>query len=377
MKIALLTPYFLPTIGGSEQYVYDLARFLSKRGHEVSILTTNLSPGKKVNISAKEQISSIIIRRFKVMEFTRKLTRVFVSMYIPYENVAKEVTDMDFDVLHFHNVTDLTFPVILWKLKAPKVLTCHTLYEVTQYHWLLGPRMYFFRKVLNHMNILHVLSQKDFVILDRMGIDRRKIAVIPPGVNLENFYASPERNGEVILFVGRISPEKNLETLLEALLKVKSKYKLWLVGPIQDQSYFFWLKKKYLDSSDNKIKIFGSLQRNELLKCYAQADLFVLPSRMETFGLVLLEAMASRLPVISTNVGVAKELIKDWQNGFVVPIGDSKALAEKIDLLIANKDLRDRIGENNRKLIEKKFDANTNFSKLLELYVSQLTIKGS
>jgi len=375
MRIALLTPYFLPTIGGSERYVYDLARFLSEKGHEVFILTTNLSPDKKVKLLSKEKISSIIIRRFKVMEWTRKLTRVFVSMYIPYEDVAKEVIDMDFDVLHFHNVTDLTFPVILWKLKTPKILTCHTLYVVTQYHWLVGPRLYLFRKVLSHINILHVLSQKDFVILEQMGIDRSKIAMIPPGVKLKKFYDSPERNGKVILFVGRISPEKSLETLLEALLKVKSNYELWLVGPIQDRRYFFWLKKKYLDRLDNKVKIFGPLHEDELIKCYAQADLFVFPSRMETFGLVLLEAMASRLPVISTNVGAAEELVKNSQNGFVVPIGDSKAIAEKIDLLLSDRDMRHRMGENNRKLVEKKFDAETNFSKILELYESQLTIK--
>ena len=368
MRIALLTPYFLPTIGGSELYVWDLARFLKEKGHEVSILTLNLSLGKKVNLALKERVSSITVRRFKIMKFTRKLTRAFVSMYIPCENVAREVSNMNFDVLHFHNVTDLTFPVFLWKLKTPKILTCHTLHEVTQYHWISGPRAYLFKKVLNHMNIVHGLSLKDFAILNRIGIDKRKIAIIPPGVALNNFYASPKRNGKVILFVGRISPEKSLETLLEALLKVKSNYELWIAGPVQDQRYFFWLKKKYFGKFNNNIKVFGLLQKDELKKCYAKADLFVLPSKMETFGLVLLEAMSSHLPIISTEVGAAKELIKDWQNGFIVPVGDWKAMAEKINLLLTDKDLRYRMGENNRKLVEKKFNSDTNFSKLLKLY---------
>jgi glycosyltransferase involved in cell wall biosynthesis len=93
---------------------------------------------------------------------------------------------------------------------------------------------------------------------------------------------------------------------------------------------------------------------------------------METFGLVLLEAMASRLPIISTNVGAAGELIKDWENGFIIPINDWKTMAKRIEFLLADKKLRTRMGETNRKIVEEKYDANKNFEKIVTLYERML-----
>ena len=373
MRVALLTPYFLPTIGGAELYVYDLARFLIKHGHQASILTTNIYQRKQANLPSVERITHIPVRRFKVLGFSRKLTRFFISMYIPKDNVALEVKRKGFNLLHFHNVTDMTFPVALWNIKVPKILTCHTLFEVINYHYMIGPRLYFFKKILQNMDFIHVLTLKDFMTLKHLGVDSKKIFVIPPGISVTKFYSS-ERKGNTLLFVGRIAPTKSIETLLEALLRIKSDCQLWVAGPIQDKKYFVWLKNRYFNKLKNKVRILGPLSSSELLEVYAKADIFVFPSKAETFGLVLLEAMASSLPVVSTDVGAARELIKDWENGFIVPINDWKTMAERINLLLTDDNLRRKMGKNNRKLIEKDYDINVNFEKLLALY-EQICIK--
>ncbi|MCM8820283.1 MAG: glycosyltransferase family 4 protein, partial [Candidatus Omnitrophica bacterium] len=251
----------------------------------------------------------------------------------------------------------------------PKILTCHTLYGVVNYHYIVGPRFYSFKNILNRMDVLHVLSSNDIAILRKLGIRKNKIVLIPPGISVNDFYASVERQGDKILFVGRISPEKDIETLLRALSKLKFDFKLQIIGPVQDRRYLSWLMVKFYEIfSSGKVEIIGPLSRDKLIKYYAEADLFVLPSKMETFALVLLEAMASKLPVITTNVGVANELIKNWENGFVVPVGDYKLLSDRIGIILKDDKMRIEMGERNRELVEEKYDLDKNFGKILALY---------
>jgi D-inositol-3-phosphate glycosyltransferase len=370
MRVGLFTPYYLPVVGGSELYVHDLAHFLKGKGYEVSIFATNVNLCKKSDLPiVTKENSSIQIRRVRVLEKSRKFTKAFISSYIPAENFIREVNRRHFDILHFHNLTDLTFPTFLAHSKKPKILTCHTIYEVVNYHYIVGPRLFFFRRILNLMDVLHVLSNRDIKLLSRLRLESKKIIIIPPGVDTRRFNSSPNREGNKVLFVGRISPEKGIETLLKALSVIDSDFELWLIGPLQDLKYFYTLKEKFSRMfNEGKIRFLGSLAYDKLAEYYAKADIFVLPSKMESFGLVLLEAMASRLPVISTNVGVASELIEEWKNGFIVPICDWKAMAERIELLLTDKKLRAEMGETNRKIVEEKYDAYKNFEKVVRLY---------
>ncbi len=368
MKIGLVTPYFLPVIGGSELYVRDLATFLHRKGHEVSILTTNVYLGRKEKLSSNDEVEGVPVRRFRVSIQSRLIARTFVSMYISTENIMREVDHMHFDVLHFHNITDFTFPVTLWNARCPTILSCHSLFEVANYHHLVGPRLYFFKKILGHMDTIHVLSQRDLIMLKRMGVKPKKLVILPPGVSTGNFFASSLREGNKLLFVGRISPEKGLETLLNAISTLDSTFELLIAGPVQDQKYLDWLQRKYPEEFKYKVKMLGPLRETELAEVYAAADLFVFPSKMESFGIVFLEAMASKLPILSTDVGIAKEFIKNGQNGFVVSIGDWKTMANKIKLLLSDGSMRHKMGENNQKLVKAQFSKEVNFSKLFEFY---------
>jgi glycosyltransferase involved in cell wall biosynthesis len=367
MRIALITPYYLPIIGGSELYVHDLALFLHNRGHEVTILTTDVYAPENASLVFNKKNESVRVIRFKVATYSRKLARLFISMYIPKECIERKIESMNFDILHFHNLADLTFPVALWRSKCTKLITCHTLFEVTNYHHLAGPRLFYFKKVLKHVNALHVLSQRDRITLMHLGI-RQGIVVIPPGISVDDFYASPYRGGNKLLFVGRISPEKGLETLLYALSQIRSDCELLIVGPIQNRKYYTWLRSEFSKEFKGRVRMVGALNREELIEAYANADVFVFPSRMESFGMVLMEAMASRLPIVSTNVGVARELIIEGENGFVVSVNDWRAMARQIELLLADGNLRRVMGDNNRNLAEKRFRSEDNFCKLLELY---------
>lgn len=365
MKIGLVTPYFLPTVGGSELYVQDLAQFLKEKGHEVVVITTDVN----LNTGGTGILFDGMVRRFRVFEPSRKLCRYVVSMYVPRENVNRQVSAMQLDILHYHNVADMTFELALWNMRIPKLLTCHTLSEVMSHDNLFGLRSYTFKKILGHMALLHVMTQRDISALKRLGL-RTRVECVPPGIDVDSFHGGSNRNGNVVLFVGRISPEKGIDVMFEALSKSTLDFELWVVGPIQNERYFNWLMRRCSSSLKSKVKFFGHVSRAKLLQLYSEADIFVLPSRMETFGIVILEAMASKLPVISTCVGAANELVRDYENGFLVPVGSSDVLRDRIESLLADRSLRQKMGDKNRELVRERYSEDANFSRILELYFS-------
>ena len=111
------------------------------------------------------------------------------------------------------------------------------------------------------------------------------------------------------------------------------------------------------------------MSRTEIANIYSKADIFVLPSKTENFSYTLLEAMASKLPIIlSEGCVVAKDLVTNCENGFIVPIYDWKTLAERITTLLVDRNLRQKMGEKNRKIVEEKFDKNSLLEHTLQLY---------
>jgi glycosyltransferase involved in cell wall biosynthesis len=100
----------------------------------------------------------------------------------------------------------------------------------------------------------------------------------------------------------------------------------------------------------------GYLSEQELKEAYGTCDLFVLPSVWEVLPIAVLEAMSSGKPVICTDAGGDREMVRDGVNGYVVPMRDSRALAEKVNLALADADMRSRMGEASRRIAEEEFD---------------------
>jgi len=237
-------------------------------------------------------------------------------------------------------------------------------------------RKAFKKRAINEADHFHCLTQKARDCLIKEGCDPTKITVVGYGIDLDKF---KERKSPVpspqspvkILFVGRLVKEKGILDLLEALkrrFKVQGsrlKVELQIIGqgPLE--------KKIRKMSTPIPIEIKKNISYKDMPQIYQNADIFVLPSKPtkhweEYYGMVLIEAMACGLPVISTKSGAIPEVVGDA--GILVKPGSVRQLKEALGKLIKSKKLRKSLGQKARKRAEKYFNAKKQAVKLGELW---------
>jgi glycosyltransferase involved in cell wall biosynthesis len=214
----------------------------------------------------------------------------------------------------------------------------------------------------SHMDIVYSPSKATAKELASRGLDKHKIKVYPRGIDIERFspikrngfwtkYSGIKSESTKLLYVGRVSKEKNLDVLCKAykeLIKVRPDVQLIVVG-----------QGPYLSEMQERLKatkalFTGWLYEEDLAQAYASSDVFVFPSATDTFGNVILEAQASGLPVIATDQGGPKENLIVDQTGLLVPANDSMAFYSAILHLISNPDLIEEMKLKARDYMEKR-----------------------
>ncbi|MBE3037275.1 MAG: glycosyltransferase [Chloroflexi bacterium] len=196
----------------------------------------------------------------------------------------------------------------------------------------------------------------------------RKVTVIPPGVDTSHFYPIPADearqyigltpDARMILFVGRIEPLKGVDTLIQAVAclrikNLKEPVHLAVIGgdpeaaPAEISEEMVRLQKLCDDLTVGKMVVFlGKRGQDTLPYYYSAAEVVVMPSHYESFGMVALEAMACGTPVIASQVGGLAFLVQDGVTGYTVPDGDDDILCEKLALILGDESLRQRMGRN-------------------------------
>ncbi|MGC9444032.1 MAG: glycosyltransferase family 4 protein [Candidatus Methanospirareceae archaeon] len=221
----------------------------------------------------------------------------------------------------------------------------------------------------------HLLKTADRIIanshyteaeLEAIGIPGTSITVIHPGYDLPRSgtrtpepHAARDRTALKLLTVANITPLKGLDMLIEALARLSDPaMTLDIVGDgYRDPLYSQRLKASVARSGlETRVRFHGQQPPDKLARFYADADIFVLPSHCEAFGIVVAEAMAFGLPIVATRCGGILELVTDGENGFLVPPTDSASLAAAIETLAADPALRARCG---RRSYEKTRNLNT------------------
>ena len=369
MKIAQVTPYFYPHIGGVESHVLTLSLKLQKNGHDVTIYSS-----KHANIPSKEIFQGIKVIRIK------QLTNIFSTPVTP--KLKKVLANERYDVVHTHTPPPMTAyytASACKKSKTPLVITYHCDLELPK---ILGKlATIFYNKTLGRYTFNH--AQKLIVHTKTYGATSRSIwksdpVIIPSAVNPNRFRGTMDtreiierhklKGKKIVLFVGRLVYHKGLDYLVDSAKLTGSDVRYIIVG---SGDYLDKLIKRAKENKiQNKVIFTGNVSFLDIPKYFAASDVFVLPSisRLEAFGLVVLEAMASRKPVIVSKIPGVTELVEEGINGLHVEPMNTQDLAQKINLLLSDEKLRKSMGDAGRKKVESEFNWDTVASQIEEVY---------
>lgn len=235
-----------------------------------------------------------------------------------------------------------------------------------------------FKRAARSADAVVVSSKFEYTDAVEFGIDKNKLHVIPMGIDIESRpEGRREQEGGVLrlLFVGRLARVRRVELLLRAAAKLSIPYHVTIVGGeektagLSPPGYRDELKKLCADLGIAEHVTFAGAQPPDALKnFYRAAHVFVYPSLYENFGQPVLEAAAAGLPVVATAVGVARELVRDGETGFLVP-GEPPSIAERITAL-AEPETRAAFGNSIRAAVRKKFSWDNIIQRYVAIYHS-------
>lgn len=323
------------------------------------------------------------ISLFQLKELGR--TGVFFSYGKQVERIIKRYS---IDVIHAHFAHPDGFVGLMAKKGTgkPLVVTLHgfdILVEPTvKYGCRLNPEIdRVVRMVLKDADRVIAASSATYKAALELGCSHDRLVFIPNAVNVKRF--NPMVNGfnvkdklgfgdnPVVFTLGGHKPHKGIEFLIKAVPLVLKEVPnaIFVIGGDGELRSYHESLVRELGVSGN-VLFTGRIPRNEVPYFYASSDVFVIPSVIEAFGLVTIEAMACGKPVVGTDVGGISDIIGDGLNGFLVKPRDPDALARKIILLLSDSKLREKMGKAGREMVEKKFNIEKRAERIIKVYTS-------
>jgi len=296
------------------------------------------------------------------------------------EQVIKVINDFKPDIIHIHHA--LYFTWIANYLRAVYgiyyVVTTHgteLLSASENKRWIPLTRDALHRAWM--INAVSGDTKKWLLkVYGRKGI-ANKMRIIPGGVDLDTFNRnSPIKiidkkyhleDKKVVIFSGKLTAKKGVQYLIKAAPKIKGE--VFIIGDGEERKNLEKLSKELRTKNVHFLGYFGPEAKKEFQEFYRRADVLVFPSVWdEPLGLVALEAMASSTPVVASRKGGIPLAVKNGVNGFLVRARSAKAIAKKVNLLLKNEGLRQKMGEEARKIVEEKFNWTTIAMRFHEYY---------
>jgi len=384
--ICLVTQDYPPgQNGGIARNMFHLGRALAAKGHHVHVLTKARGP------STVDFEDGVWVHRIAIRHYPAPDPSPIEPQNVPSHiwNYARTMMD-EVDAINQKRPVDVVYSP-LWDCeplafvlepKYPLIVALQT----TMRFWLESqpikaadddwmneygrPILAMEELILKGAPLMHANS-KAIVSDIRKGYDaslpKERLFYSPHGMEdwAEELPATERSDDETrLLFVGRLESRKGIDTLLAAapeILMKNPKAVLDIVGddtverPDGTTYKGEFLKQKLPKNLQGRIRFHGRVEEQQLLEFYRDCDVFVAPSRYESFGLVFLEAMVFAKPVIACAAGGATEVVSDGETGILIPPADAEGLAEALDRLIKDADMRAEMGRRGREKFEAKF----------------------
>jgi hypothetical protein len=387
LKVSHLHWGFPPIIGGVETHLAIILPEMVKKGLKVSLLTSSYEGGKD-----RENYENVDIYRVPLMDlnwlYKRGLKGLEEEIIEVFSNF---ITQTDPQIVHVHNMHYFSeihvkcIEKLCTEKGIPLLLTAHNYWDDI-----------LFLELTHKIKWTRIIAVSHFIKseLISIGIPDELITVIHHGIDTEKFTPTlkptpilkkyPQlKNKEVVFHPARISLSKGCDVSIKAINIVKETHpNIMLVlagskniidwGEVQEKDIAYLVKLiKHFKLEENIL--IDAFTLEEMRYLYRIAKVCVYPSTLsEPFGLVMLEAGASKRPIIVTNSGGMPEIIKDGINGFVIPIKDFEALAAKITLLLENMRLRRRLGYTAREIVESQYNKERVVKDIISLYEKTL-----
>ena len=334
MRIGIFTDTYTPYINGVTTSVVMLKNALEKKGHTVYIVTVN---NEDLHFKYKEDEKIIRIPGVPIGIYDYRLTGIY-----PLKAINK-IKKWNLDVIHSQTEFGVgTFARIFAKqFNIPLVHTYHTMYEDYIHYITKGYFNRSSKKLVEYFTLFYcdktiselvVPTKKTYELFKKKYKVDRNIYIVPTGIEVERFYLENnnvdiekqrkkvgfDKDDFVILFVGRIGTEKNLDLLLssmKSLISVSKKIKLLVVGDGPDLDHY----KNYVSKNniDKNVIFMGKVPWEEITTYYVISDVFATASQTETQGLTVIEAMAASLPVVCINDESFVDTVINDLNGII------------------------------------------------------------
>ncbi len=348
MKIALVSPYDFAYPGGVANHISALESHFTRMGHEVKVI----APASRVVSTFGERF--IPIGKPRPIPTSGSITRITISLRLA-PTIKAVLSEEKFDIIHLH---EPFMPML-----CSAVLRFSNTVNIGTFHACHGSPGYNFGRPISTIMLnrrAHKLDGKIAVSKPAMEYAIKYVPgyynIIPNGIDLEHFspdvspieeFSDGKQN---ILFVGRLEFRKGLNYLLKAYLQIKQEIpnsRLIVVGPGTRlrKRYERWIKRNGLKD----VVFVGYAPYTELPRYYRTADVFCAPATSrESFGIVLLEAMAVGKPIVATNIDGYASVVTHGEEGWLVPPKDSRGLAQALVSVMSDETLRQQMGARGR-----------------------------
>jgi phosphatidylinositol alpha-mannosyltransferase len=365
MKICLVSPYDYSHPGGVSEHVRHLAEELRARDHRVTVMAPSSELDDDHGIA-----DYVRIGRSVPVPGNGSVARIALSFHLA-RRVRGLLDASDFDVVHYHEPLSPALPITTLRFhKGANVGTFHAYARRNLGYYYARPFLKRYFKRL-HSCIAVSIPARDFVSRYFPG----DYHIVPNGINTSNFSPDHEAIPELrtpgwhtLLFVGRLEQRKGLPILLEAyaeLRRRRANVRLVVVGDGPGR----WGYEKYVEAEGIPDVLFmGHVDSAMLPRCYASADVFCAPAiGRESFGIVLLEAMASGVPVLASAIQGFSQVVRDGDNGLLVATGEPLAWAAALERVLASDAMRRQLAESGLR-VSQRYDWARIVDVVLDVY---------
>jgi glycosyltransferase involved in cell wall biosynthesis len=324
--------------GGAEQLVVDTVNEMYERGIDVRVVTVRAEGGQSMKGDLRipaERVSTIPFRN--LFDAASYLIRLFRSV---------QPSTIIMHLWFANSVGRIAIASMSLFTSTPTIIT----FEENVYDNVKTPRQFLLDRLLQRFsNTIIAVSESVRISLEKHGITNTHVVVLLNAIDTKQLVPhAGERDalrGDLglqddftYLFVGRLIPQKGADTLIRAFAQTK-RGRLLIVGDGVDRASLVELAEA-LKVAD-RVRFLGA--RRDLRQLFAASDCFVMPSRWEGFSIVLLQALAGKMPVIATDYGSVRDVIRDTVSGIIVPIDDIRALSSAMERVESDADLCSRL----------------------------------